>query len=181
MLPDSEVIRRVQNGQTQHFAELVARYRATVYALAYRMLGTREEAEDAAQDTFIRALQSIRTFQNDLSFWPWIRRITINCCLRRLPRDVATGDVDEIVESRQVFVDEVQAEVFRRCDSRRVLDALSELPVANRTVLVMKYQGGMTCVEIAEALGVSAGSVRVRVHRALKALSEGLAVTCDAL
>ena len=181
MLSDSELIRKIKNGCVQKFSKLVERYRTPVFALAYRMLGTREDAEDAAQDVFLRALQSIHTFSTDSDFWPWIRRITINCCLRKLPREYPSDDIDELVEAQQMFIDTVQAEVFREYDKQYILDAISALPQDYRIVIVMKYQGEMTSVEIAECLGESAGSIRVRLHRALKALSKELAVVDNEL
>jgi RNA polymerase sigma-70 factor (ECF subfamily) len=179
LLRDSELIKRAQKGHNQEFGEIVARYRAAVYSISYRILGTREEAQDAAQDAFVCAIEGIHTFDAERDFWPWMRRIAINCCLNRLPRERAAEDIESLVEERQAFVDSVREEVFARCEGQRLLDVLAELPAMDRTVVVMKYQADMTSVEIAEYLGVSAGSVRVRLHRALKALSQRLAVTAD--
>ncbi len=74
-MSDNEVVRRVREGQVREFRILVDRYQQGVFRLAYRILGRREDAEDAAQDTFIRAFRSIHTYSDTGAFWPWVRRL----------------------------------------------------------------------------------------------------------
>jgi RNA polymerase sigma-70 factor, ECF subfamily len=179
LLSDTEIIRRVQNGRTQEFRRLIERYQGKVFLLCLRILGRREEAEDASQDAFVRVFQSLGTFNQDSPFWPWARRIAVNCCLRKLPREFPSDRVDDAIESTQPFVDPVEAEFFNSCDRESMDKAVSCLPDQYRVVVAMRYLEDCSTKEIAELLGETPGAVRVRLHRALKMLSERLTVMKD--
>jgi RNA polymerase sigma-70 factor, ECF subfamily len=171
---DSELITRVQDGRTQDYQALVERYQSSVYALAYRMLGRREEAEDATQDTFIRAYRSLDSHVAGAEFWPWLRRIAINCCLRKLPREFPVEEVEDATQDP--FVDSVEALVFRKCQTELVRKVISGLPENYRIPLILRYQEDLSFAEIAQMLDESAGTIRVRLHRALKMLADRLVI-----
>lgn len=181
MLSDNEIIRRVRKGRTDYFAHLIQRYQAAVYSTAYRILGRREDAEDAAQESFLRVYQALHAYSEEGAFWPWMRRIVINCCLNRLPREFPSEKVDQIIESEQPFIDTVEAEAFRRCDTDRIRALIADLPASYRLVAVLKYQEDLSSTEIAELLNETPGTVRVRLHRALKMLSQKLVVVGNEL
>ena len=175
MRSDSEIIARVRFGKTQDYRKLVERYQASVHLLAYRMLGRREDAEDAAQDTFIRAYRSLASYNDEADVWPWLRRIAINCCLKLLPRDFPVDDVEEMVRL-EPFADSVETEVFRKCTKESVLKVVAGLPESYRTAVALRYLEDLSTSEIAEILNEPAGTVRVRLHRALRMLSERLVI-----
>lgn len=181
MLSDNEIIKRVQKGQTDDFAHLVRRYETPAYSTAYRILGRREDAEDAVQVSFLRAYQALDSYNQDGTFWPWMRRIVINCCLNRLPREFPSDSIEQIIESEQPCIDTVEAEAFRRCDAGRIREMITQLPTSYRLVAVLKYQEDLNATEIAEFINETPGAVRVRLHRALKMLSQKLAVTAHEL
>lgn len=181
MLSDSEILKRVKEGRMQDFRWLIQRYHKSVYAIAYGILRRREDAEDAVQDTFIRVFRYLRTYSSDKEFWPWVRRIAVNCCFERLPQDVPTEDVEQLADYQQPFIDSVEAEVLSRCDAHVVDSVVSGLPVEYRVVVVLRYYDGLSSGEIAETLDIPAGTVRVRLHRAMKMLAERLVVVRDEL
>lgn len=181
MLSDNEIIRRVRKGRTEDFAHLVRRYEIPAYSTAYRILGRREDAEDAAQESFLRAYQALDTYKRDGKFWPWMRRIVINSCLNRLPREFPSDSIEQIIESEQPCIDTVEAEAFRRCDAAGVRKLIAQLPASYRLVAVLKYQEDLNAAEIAELINETPGTVRVRLHRALKMLAQKLVVTADEL
>lgn len=176
MLSDMEIIRRVREGRIREFHRLIDRYQGQVFALAFHILGRREEAEDAVQDTFVSAYQGLHKFIDGSPLWPWLRRIAVNCCLSKLPREFPTDEIGGLVENEQPFVDSVQSEAIRNHDCRAVTRAVAGLPSQYRIVVVLRYHDDLTPSEIADLLDEPAGTIRVRLHRALKMLFERLAV-----
>jgi RNA polymerase sigma-70 factor, ECF subfamily len=174
LLSDSEVIRRVRAGKTRDYQTLVKRYQESVFALAYRILGRREEAEDATQDTFINAYRSLDSHNAGAAFWPWLRRIAINCCLRKIPREFPVEEVEE--NAQESCVGSVEKQVLRKCQTETVQKIISGLPENYRTPLVLRYQEDLSIAEIAQVLDESPGTIRVRLHRALKMLADRLVI-----
>jgi RNA polymerase sigma-70 factor (ECF subfamily) len=165
----------------QEFRTLIERYEAAVFTLAYRMLGRREEAEDATQDTFIKVFRGLSSYSDKAPFWPWLRRIVVNACIDRQSREFPSDDVETAVDLEQPFVDSVVAEVLRKCEIEKIDGTIAGLPDMYRTVVVLRYREDLSFDEIAEALSQNPGTVRVRLHRAMKMLSERLAVVNDEL
>lgn len=176
MLSDGEIVRRVNKGRSDEFRQLVTRHQRSALTLAYRMLGNHDEAEDAVQDAFVKVFKSLDTFAQGSAFWPWLRRTVINCCIRRMSNITHTDDIDTLLDAKQPKVESAEIEVLRKCDSQELRSAIKDLPFDYRNVLVLRYQEDLSTPEIAQALGVSAGAVRVRLHRALRMLAERLAV-----
>lgn len=165
----------------QEFRCLVDRYQGAVHALSYRILRRREDAEDAAQDTFICVYKSLHTYRESGAFWSWLRRITVNCCLKRIPREVPSDEVETMIDINQPCVDSVAAEYFRRCDLETIQEAIADLPVNYRTVVVLRYQEDLALTEIAQLLNERDVTVRVRLHRAIKMLTDRLVVNEHAM
>jgi RNA polymerase sigma-70 factor, ECF subfamily len=179
LLSDAEIVLRVRKGNTEEFRELVVRHQRPALTLAFRILGRWEDAEDAVQDAFVRAFGSLHTFLDDVSFRPWLRKIVINCCLKRMKRRERAVSMDTLDDSDMPFVDSPEAEVLQRCDSGKIRAAVMGLPPAYRTVVVLRYQEGLSTSETADIIGDSEGSVRVKLHRALKMIGKRLAVAKD--
>ena len=85
-ISDQELVRRAQSGDTNAFDELVARHQERVFSLAYRMLGSPEDAADVQQETFVQAWRNLRKFRQDAAFPTWLHRIAVNLCLSRKRR-----------------------------------------------------------------------------------------------
>ncbi len=181
MLSDDQIIRRVLRGSARDYAELMQRHSGAVFRLAYRVLGSREEAEDAAQEAFVSAYNSLASCRDGGRFRHWLRRITLNICLKRLPRQAATVDLDDLDEAPATSGQSVEAEVIRQIESERLWRIINGLPHAYRVVLILKYQEDMKCAEIAEMLEQSVDLVYTQLHRARKMLAQRMAVVNDEL
>lgn len=175
MLSDQQIIELVLKGNTNKFGELVSRYQKLVYKLAYSILSNTPDAEDAAQETFIRAYNNLSTYTDKGRFWGWLRRITINMCIRRVRPMVLTSleDIDELCADINDSVYESVIGAQENDDLRRMIFSL---PPAYRSVVVLKYLEDMSYSEIAEALNESVQNIQVRLFRAKKMLRERMKV-----
>ncbi len=175
MLSDEHIIRRVRKGNTGGFRELMRLYEKQVFRLAYRILERREEAEDAAQEAFLLAYRNLDSYVEKGLFWPWLRRITVNCCLKRLPREIPSDEVCNLIDRSVLPGDPVEETVLARLALDEVRSAIAELPDSYRVAIVLRYEEGLSYKGIADTLGESVGVVQVRLHRARKMLTERLA------
>ena len=177
VLTDQQIIAEVLSGKVRDFRLLITRYERRVYTLCARVLENREDAQDSTQDAFIRAYSSLAGFDTGLPLWPWLRKIALNCCFRRAKARASRCETElfDTWPSEAGFMDDL----ICKEESQRILQAVSGLPDAYRTVVVLRYQEELSSSEIADALGETPGAVRVRLHRALKMLANRLAVTVD--
>lgn len=160
---DLEAINRCLSGDRQAFAVLVERHKAVVYSLARHMLHDASDAEDAAQEAFIRAYSSLKSFRRESSFRSWLCQITNRLCIDKLrTRKYEQGRValDEIAEPASPE----PAEAF--VASEQVRMALDRLPDNWRAVLIMRHMEELSYEEIAVSLGLPLGTVKTHLHRA---------------
>ena len=179
MVTDERIIGRVLKGHTQEYRELMLRHQASVFRLAYRVLGSREDAEDATQETFLRAYGRLETCRDRGKFWPWLRRITLNLCLDRMPKTAQCEYLDDLPDKEGSSGDPVEDEVLKQAEFEDIRKAVTGLPDAYRAVVVLRYQEELSHKEIAEALGETLPAVQVRLHRARKMLAERLEVIAN--
>ena len=169
---DGQVVRAVLAGDTERYAELVTRYRDRYARYAARMLGSADEAEDAVQDAFVRAFDQLAQCRDPDKFVGWFFLILRNRCFaeRRRSKDVAPLEAAGAVAAPER--PEVPVEMAER---RRALQhALLELTPEQREVFVLKHVEGLSYGEIAERLGTSVPSLKMRMHRAYDRLREQL-------
>jgi RNA polymerase sigma-70 factor (ECF subfamily) len=165
-----DLLERCRRGEPEAFEELVERTHRQVYTLAYRLVGDRHEAEDVAQEAYLRAYRALPGFRGDSSFDTWLYRITANAAVTHLKRRGRFGD---LAEDPDAMVDVPEAvPAADPVDRDEIQRALAVLPVAGRAVLLMKDAYGFSIQEIADELGVSEGAVKVRLHRTRKRLKE---------
>ena len=172
---DDQLVARTRAGDRAAFALLVERHQGMVYALAHRMLGSAADAEDAAQETFVRAYTRLGTYQPGGKFGAWLAAICAHWCIdhlrrtRAVPLDtVATGPGALSVGERQ----QPEALALRAERRMEVRDWLARLPAPYRRVLVLRYWHELSYAEIGRALGEPVSTVRMRLFRARKALSD---------
>lgn len=140
--PDPVIIHLARHGDATAFAQLVQRYQLPVYNLAYRMLGSVAEAEDAAQETFLRAYLQLKSYKPDRPFAPWLLSIATHYCIDRLRRTQLVGpsldepSVQETLASDQPAPEEFALARERSEDVQLLLSALSP---SYRAVVVLKY------------------------------------------
>jgi len=176
LFSDEQVIGRVLKGHTEEYRELMRRHQDSVFRLACRILGRREDAEDVVQEAFVKAYASLAGCRERAKFWPWLRRIALNICLKRIPREFPCDTTEDLIDAACAQGNPVEAEALKRADISSLRKAVAALPAAYRTVLVLRYEEDLAYSEIAELIGATNDVVRMRLHRAKKMLAERLAV-----
>src|SRR5512134_857872 len=171
---DRDLIIRARRGAAggDAFGELATRYQTSVFNVCYRLLHERGEAEDLAQETFMRAYDRLHTFDLDREFGPWIRRIAANLCLNYLEARKATTPFDEERGADDNQRTERQVEVQER--SAQIRAALASLPPHYRVVVELRHYQQLSYEEIAAELAIPLSDVKSHLFRARKLLAEKL-------
>ncbi|MBC7248856.1 MAG: sigma-70 family RNA polymerase sigma factor [Anaerolineae bacterium] len=166
-----DLIRRCQAGDEEAFAALFHQYKNLVYKIAYLMLDSADEAEDALQEVFLRVYRSLSTFEPAKgAFTTWLYRITVNHCLNRRRKSrlsISLDRVSPLLAERPSFQGRVENE-------EAVQQALSRLSKKLRVVIVLRYYLGLSYAEIAQILNIPIGTVKSRLALALKTLRKEL-------
>jgi len=176
-MTDEQIIGRVRGGETRLFGELVRRYQDPVFGMTLRFLGGRGDAEDAAQEAFLRAYRGLHSFKGDAKFSTWLYRITYNLCTdwlrrnRRANRRAAIVEEAGEVADRRVNLEEGILESETRDNVRRAIDGLDE---RYRGVVVLLYYQKMSYEQIGAILDLPLKTVETRLYRARKLLRESL-------
>ncbi len=170
-MSDRELVVRAKQGDRAAFGELVLRHQQQVYHMALRVVRNAEDAEDIAQDAFIRAYQRLRTFRGSSSFRTWVVSIALNRA-RNLLRDNPSERSEELPASAQAAtVDPLQA--LEGKERQEVLSrAIDDLPPRQRMTVLLRVQEGMSHKEIARVLGTSPGTSKANYHFAVTRLRE---------
>jgi RNA polymerase sigma-70 factor, ECF subfamily len=172
---DRELVRRAQSDDKEAFEELVRRHQNRVFAVAGGILRRREDAEDIAQQVFVKAYFSLKRFDQRAAFSTWLYKITVNECwdlLRKKKVRPLLYESDLSEEQARQFgaTDERQAEepdISEKLEARQQVQILmSGLDERDRTMLILKEVEGFAVEEIAEILGLNANTVKVRLFRA---------------
>lgn len=175
---DLELIRRVKAGEHEPFNELMTRYNRKMYSVVYALVRNHEDTRDLVQETFIRAYENIRRFDEQYRFYTWLYRIAVNLCFtflkrRKLAPVSIESDDPEQVETE--FADTRAAPIAERSDRQRNIErALAILPAEQRLVIELRTYQGMSHAEIAEVMHTSIGTVMSRLSRARDKLRESL-------
>lgn len=176
-------IKQVIKGDQDAFADIVEIYSNSIYQLGYRMLGNRHEAEDIAQEAFIRAYVNIKSFNQDLKFSTWLFRIATNLCIDRIRKkkpdyylDAEVSGTDGLTMYSQLSsntpLPETELESLELQES--VQKEILKLPEKYRSVIVLKYIEELSLNEISEILDLPLGTVKTRIHRGREALRQQL-------
>jgi RNA polymerase sigma-70 factor, ECF subfamily len=173
---DAELLRRVQADDLDAFEEFFARYRSSIYRTAYGLTGDRQAAEEILQDTFARAYQRRHSLHPDVSPLPWLHRVSLNLCYSRLSRRrLATGPIDEATESSRADEGPLPSDTAERNELRAIVrDGIAALPEKHRSVVILYYLQRLSLQETAEVLGIQLGTVKSRLHYALRGLRDHL-------
>ena len=176
---DAVLVERSRNGDQDAYAELVTRYQAIAARTAYVITGTAADAEDVAQDAFVKAYYALDRFRAGAPFRPWLLRIVANEAINRRKAAGRRPTVGlSVVEDRASGDTALSPEASALARERReiVLDALRQMREEDRLVIAYRYFFDLSEVEMAEALGVARGTVKSRLSRAiarLRAVMEG--------
>jgi RNA polymerase sigma-70 factor (ECF subfamily) len=169
---DRDLLVRAMRGDSGAFGELVTRYQTGVFNVCYRILHERGEAEDLAQETFMRAYDRLHSFDLEREFGPWVRRIAANLCLNHLESRKVVASLDDDRDADPGQRPERQVEAWER--SEQIREALTSLPANYRVVIELRHYQEMTYDEIAGELNIPLSDVKSHLFRARKLLAEKL-------
>jgi RNA polymerase sigma-70 factor, ECF subfamily len=165
---EAALLARLKAGDAKAFEALVVTHQHRVFGIALRMLGSRAEAEDIAQETFLRAHRAIGEFRGEARLGTWLYGIASRLCLNRLasaPRRLERAD-DEVLLRVPAATADAAAALERSELQAALQQAIAELPEERRIVIVLRDLEGLSYEEIAEALALELNTVRSRLHRA---------------
>lgn len=170
-------ILQAQQGNDEAFTRLVEHYQTPVFNLCYRMLGEPEAAEDAAQESFLRAYQNLSRYDRQRPFATWLLSIAAHYCIDRLRRrrfvffslDAEREDDDRPTELPDMDAIDPEREAIRREEQEGIQAALRGLDATARAAIVLRYWYDFSEVEIAGSLNLTVSAVKSRLHRARKA------------
>jgi RNA polymerase sigma-70 factor (ECF subfamily) len=175
---EQDWVLRARAGDEAAFTQLVETYHVAIYNLCYRMLGEAGEAEDAAQETFLRAYAQLHSYDPARPFKTWLFSIASHHCIDRLRRRRLTWlSLDEplpphpALQAQGPGPEELSV---RREQSEALQAVLASLAPDDRTMIVMRYWYDLSYEEIAEATGATVSAVKSRLHRARGAIGEML-------
>ena len=180
---DFLLVRRVQSGDQRAFDVLVLRYQGKVLKLVMRYVRDAMEAEDVAQEAFIKAYRALPGFRGDSAFYTWLYRIVINTAkntlvsAKRRPLDynLDSPDSEQSGLLSRLTDGETPEQLLLSDETRRTVEAvMSELPEELRTAIVLRELDGLSYEEIASAVDCPVGTVRSRIFRAREAIDKTL-------
>jgi RNA polymerase sigma-70 factor (ECF subfamily) len=180
MSADADLISRAAGGDPSAFQALVERHRSMVYRVAYQFAGNHHDAEDIAQDVFIKVYRSLDRFRQDAQLTSWMYRIVMNACIdhRRRQRPASAAPFGDEAEQRMLNTPEDTPGPEERAyagELGQVLESeIGRLPSGQRVVFVMRHHQGMKLCEIADALGLAEGTVKRQLHAAVHRLRHAL-------
>ena len=176
---DHEIVARCRSGDREAFAALVQKYQSKVLTLAGRVLDNYGEAEDVAQDIFLKVFQSLRDFRGASRFSTWLYRITVNHCLNHIRHRTRQQQTMVVTEPEDWMQESPLGNPHRTLEQKERWDVvqakLQLLSLEHRTIILLRDFEGLSYDEIAAVLQLEGGTVKSRLHRArmeLKALLE---------
>ena len=179
-MADSDLVSRAAGGDASAFQALVERHRSMVYRVAYQFAGNHYDAEDIAQEVFIKVYRSLDRFRQDAQLTSWLYRIVMNACIdHRRRRGASSAQLSEEAEQRLLNMPEEAPGPEDRAYAGElgiVLESeIARLPDGQRIVFVMRHHQGLKLSEIADALGLAEGTVKRQLHAAIHRLRAALA------
>jgi RNA polymerase sigma-70 factor (ECF subfamily) len=189
-LEESELIRQICEGQTELFYHLIKPYERSVFAVAYSVVNDASEAEDIAQESFLKALKGLPNFRGEAKFSTWLMQIALNEARQRLRRsrthlhqsldESAAGEESEYLPRDLADWREIPSEALARKElGQRIERTLRSLRPIYREVLVLRDMEHLSTAETAQILGISTSLVKTRLLRARLQMREALAPGYD--
>jgi RNA polymerase sigma factor (sigma-70 family) len=171
---DLLLIDRILRGETPAYRELVNKHKDYAFTIAYRILNNREEAEEAAQDAFVRAFNGLQNFNREAKFTTWFYRVVMNAALTiQQKKKLVTEDIDNIHTNSLVLRGGDYADMMKRKEQQYYIkEALKLLSPDDVTMITLFYLKEQSLEEIAEIVGIETNTIKVKLHRARKRLAD---------
>jgi len=180
MIPDDVYVHKTIEDDADSFNELVQRHHATIYGLAYRMLGNPDDASDATQESFLEAYKSLQSFQFQSKFSTWLYRIAINTCQQHIRKSDSRArtlkSFSKSLEGQKLEHDRDFPDwaLLKAESDGLVQEAMDQLPPKQRAVVTLFYMQHLKYREMAEMLNCSEGTVASRLNAAVRNLKSKL-------
>ena len=171
---DNQLIEAINKGNTKAYGQLVNRYKDLVFTLALRMLKHREEAEEVAQDAFIKVYKSLTKFKGDSKFSTWIYRVTYNTCLDRIKKNKKHFNdmpIDEYTENKLETIDNALDNLIKIEKTELIKRCIDKLPSESSYLLTLFYFEELSLDEMSKVINKSANTIKVKLYRARKKLA----------
>jgi RNA polymerase sigma-70 factor (ECF subfamily) len=175
-LTDSEIITNVLAGNTAAYAVLVNRYRNMVFTLAYQIIVNREDAEEIAQDAFVKAFSALRFFKEQAKFSTWMYRIVVNTALnkKKLKKYVVIDITDAEEQEEYDHIFPLLQPLEKKEQQKFILLAIDSLQESERICITMYYLNELSVNEINELTDLTQANIKVLLHRGRKHLYDKL-------
>lgn len=170
---DQYFINQTLKGDTSSFAALVEKYQDFVFTIVFRMVKTREEAEEVSQDTFIKAFESLASYRGEAKFSSWLYSIAYRKALdvlRKNKRYKASELIEDITEGEMETIDNALHYLEVQERKQAIQDCIQKLPEADAAIITFYYFEDLSVREIAEITKLSEDNIKVKLHRSRKKL-----------
>jgi RNA polymerase sigma-70 factor (ECF subfamily) len=171
---DETLIARFRRGDAAAFDDIVRAHRGEIYGVARRMLGSHEDADEAAQEAWVRAWRGLGRFRGEAALRTWLIRIVLNVARTMLTRRRESRSLEDAagIPSPDASVEE---RLGRDASGRHVREAVASLPPRQREVVLLKVFSGLTYREVAHVMGLTEGAVKAHLHQAVSNLRRRMA------
>lgn len=170
---DLYYVEAVRKGNVQAFSVLVEKYQNMVYSLALKLMKKPEEAEELAQDTFIKAYQKIDSYEGKSKFSTWLYSITYNACISELRKrriEFASLDDRQISDQDEMKMHDYYRETKKEDQEKYLNLALAKLPEDDQVLVTLYYYENQSMDEISIITGLTVSNIKVKIHRARKSM-----------
>ena len=177
---DQYYITRVLEGDPSAYSGLVERYQDMVYGLALKMLQNRQDAEELAQDSFVKAYRSLNSYQQKSKFSTWLYSITYNggiSLLRKRKLEVRSMDEQQLSEQDEIWLNDRFSELDKALLEKLLNTAMARLPGLEQILITLYYYEDQKIAEISQITGLGESNVKVKIHRARKRMYHMLCQT----
>jgi RNA polymerase sigma-70 factor (ECF subfamily) len=175
LIDEQDLIAHAQRGDVQAYEQLLQQYEQLAFRVAYLITHDEHEAADAAQDAFLRAYRSLRSFKLGQPLRPWLLRIVTNTALNRIQAAQRRNRMNERY-TQQVIVENgnlsIEGLAVKREQQQRLIAAVNQLNPEQQTLIALRYFLELPEAEVAAALNIPRGTVKSRLHRTLAKLRE---------
>ncbi|MFD2565347.1 RNA polymerase sigma factor [Aquimarina rubra] len=170
---DQYYIKQVLEGDTNAFSVLVERYQSMVYTVAYRMIRNKEEAEEVAQDAFVKAYKSLVNYRGEAKFSTWLYTIVYRKSLDRIKKNkrfIATELIEEISEGEVGIINDALSYLQDKERKQVISDSILKLPEEEAAIITLYYFEEKSVKEIKEIVGLTDDNIKIKLYRSRKKL-----------
>ena len=169
---DNQIIQRILTGDQSGYRELANRHKDYAFTVAYKIVGTREDAEEISQDAFMQAFHALPSFNQEAKFTTWFYRIVFNAALMFKRKKIIVAEDISISEAAQQAPADTSDDLKVNEQKKYIQKALNQLSADDVTMITLFYLKEQSLEEIAQIVGISAETAKVKLCRARKRLAE---------